>query len=181
MAAAQRGLAVNDSYHFNHIVLGYIYLYQQQYDQALAEMERAVAIAPTLAENYAALAMGLSYMGRSADALEAAAQALRLKPNIADAHLAGVGSAYTVAGHYEEARPPLQRFLSRYPNRLDIHLMLTAVYSELGQASEARAEAAEVLRRNPQFSVEGMRRACPYKDPEVLERYLDGLRKAGLK
>ena len=28
------------------MVLGYIYLYQQQYEQALAEMERAVALAP---------------------------------------------------------------------------------------------------------------------------------------
>ncbi len=37
--------------------LGYIYLYQQQYDQALAEMERAVAIAPTEAESYAAPAV----------------------------------------------------------------------------------------------------------------------------
>ena len=32
--------------HWNHIVLGYIYLCQQQYEQALAEMERAVALAP---------------------------------------------------------------------------------------------------------------------------------------
>ena len=47
VAAGQRALALHDSLHWNHIVLGYIYLYQQQYDQALAEMERAVALAPT--------------------------------------------------------------------------------------------------------------------------------------
>ena len=86
--------------------MGYIYLYQQQYDQALAEMERAVALAPTEAGSYAALAEVLSRVGRSEEALEAAAQALRLKPDIADDHLAGVGTAYAVAGRYEEARPP---------------------------------------------------------------------------
>ena len=32
--------------------------------------------------------------------------------------------------------------------------MLAVVYSELGQAAEARAEAAEVLRLNPKFSLE---------------------------
>ncbi len=80
MAAGQRALALHDSLHWNHIVLGWIYLYQQQYDQALAEMERAVALAPTEAGSYAALAEVLSHMGRSEDALEAAAQALRLKP-----------------------------------------------------------------------------------------------------
>jgi len=149
LTAAQRALALNDSLHWNHINLGYIYLYQQQYEQALAEMERAVAFAPTEAWSYAALAEVLSCVGRTAEALEAAAQALRLKPIIADAHLADVGTAYAVVGHYEEARAALQRFLSRYPNMLPGHLMLAAVYSELGQAAEARVEAAEVLRLNP--------------------------------
>ena len=80
MAAVQRALAFNDSWYVNHMVLGYIYLYQQQYDQALAEMERAVTLAPNEAESYATLAVVLSCMGRTEEALEAAAQALRLKP-----------------------------------------------------------------------------------------------------
>jgi TolB-like protein/class 3 adenylate cyclase/Tfp pilus assembly protein PilF len=181
VAVMQRALALNDSWYWNHIVLGWIYLYQQQYDQALAEMERAVALAPTEAETYTALAEVLSCVGRSEAALEAAAQALLLKPLVADDHLAGVGTAYAVAGRYEEARAPLQRYLSRYPNRLHIHLMLAVVYSELGQAAEARAEAAEVLRLNPQFSLEVHRQRMPIKDPAVLERHLAALRKAGLK
>ncbi|HEV8716507.1 MAG TPA: tetratricopeptide repeat protein [Candidatus Binatia bacterium] len=182
VAAGQRALALSDSYHVNHIVLGYISLYQQQYDQALAEMERAVALAPTEAVSYAALAEVLSRVGRADDALEAAAQALRLQPfNIADEHLAHVGSAYAVAGRYEEARAPLQRYLSHYPNMLSHHLMLAAVYSELGQAAEAQAEAAAVLRLNPQFSLEVHKQRVPIKDLAVLERQIAALRKAGLK
>ena len=52
LAAAQRALPLNDSYHWNHIVLGYISLYQQRYEQALAEMERGVALDPTEAGTY---------------------------------------------------------------------------------------------------------------------------------
>jgi len=181
LAAAQRALALNDSWHWSHITLGLIYLYQQQYEQALAEMERAVALAPTEADSYAALAEVLSYMGRTEDALEAAAQALRLQSEVADYHLADVGAAYAVAGRYEEARAALQRFLSRYPNMLHIHLMLAVVYSELGQVAEARAEAAEVLRLNPKFSLAVHRQQEPIKDPAVLERHLAALRQAGLK
>jgi adenylate cyclase len=162
--------------------LGFISLYQQQYGQALAEMERGVALAPTEAWSYAALAEVLSCMGRSEDALEAAVQALRLKTTGAvDEYLAGVGTAYAVAGRYEEARAPLQRFLSRYPNILRIHLMLAAVYSDLGQTAEARAEAAEVLRLNPNFSLAVHEQRMPIKDPAVLERHIAALRKAGLK
>lgn len=144
-------------------------------------MNRSVALAPTEAVNYAALAEVLSAMGRTEDALQAAAQAVRLQSETPDEHLAGVGTAYAVVGHYEEAQAPLQRFLSRYPNRLDIHLMLAAVYSELGQTSEAQKETAEVLRLNPKFSLEVHRQRAPIKDPAVLERHLAALRKAGFK
>jgi adenylate cyclase len=181
VTAAQRALALNDSWHASHIILGYTYLCQQQYGHALTEMERGVALAPTEADSYTALAEVLSRAGRTEEALEAAAQAVRLRSFIADSHLAGVGTAYAVAGRYEDARAPLQRFLSRYPNRLDIHLMLTVVYSELGQAAEARAEVAEVLRINPKFSLEVHKQRAPIKDPAVLERHIAALRKAGLK
>jgi adenylate cyclase len=125
--------------------------------------------------------MLLSCTGRTEDALEAAAQALRLKPEVVDGHLGNVGAAYAVAGRYEEARVSLQRYLSRYPNILPFHLVLAAVYSELDQAVEARAEAAEVLRLNPNFSLEIHRQRVPIKDSAALERHLAALRKAGLK
>ncbi len=181
VAVIQRALALHDSLHWNHIVLGYISLYQQQYDQALAEVERAVVLAPTEAVSYATLAVVLSYMGRTEDALAAAAQALRLKPIMVDVHLDSVGTAYAVAGRYEEAQAPLQRYISRYPNILPVHLTLAAVYSELGQTAEAQKEAAEVLRINPKFSLEVHKQRMPIKDPAVLERHIAALRKAGLK
>jgi len=64
---------------------------------------------------------------------------------------------------------------------LSAHLPLAAVYSELGREAEARAEAAEVLRLNPQFSLEVHKQRAPIKDPAVLERQLAALRQVGLK
>jgi hypothetical protein len=73
------------------------------------------------------------------------------------------------------------QFIARYPNILPAHLTLAVVYSELGQAAEARAEIAEVLRLNPNFSLEVHKQRMPIKDPAVLERHIAALRKAGLK
>jgi adenylate cyclase len=182
MEAVQRESVLNDSFHQNHMVLGFIYLAQRQYDQALAEMDRGVALAPNEAWVHAALAEALSYMGRTAEAQQAAAQALGLKSEApVDEYLAAVGVAYAVAGRYEEARAPLQRYLSRYPNILIGRLWLAAVYSELGKEAEARAEAVEVLRINPKFSLEVERQRTSIKDPTVLEHHIAALRKAGLK
>jgi tetratricopeptide (TPR) repeat protein len=100
--------------------------------------------------------MVLSYMGRSEDALEAAAQALRLQSRSTLRGLFHVVIADVVAGRYKEARAPLEHYISRYPNKLDTHLLLAVVYSELGQAVEARAEAAEVLRLNPHGEYAGL-------------------------
>jgi hypothetical protein len=59
--------------------------------------------------------------------------------------------------------------------------MLAAVYNELGKEAEAQAEAAEVLRLNPQFLLEGHKERTPIKDPAMLERHIAALRKAGLE
>jgi adenylate cyclase len=140
-----------------------------------------VALDPTEAWSYAALAVVLSCEGRSQEAQEAAAQALRLKSKIEDGHLENVGWAYVVAGRPEEAIAPLKRFLARYPKTLLAHVTLATAYSELGQDTEARAEAAEVLRLNPNFSLAVHKQRMPIKDPAALERGIAALRKAGLK
>ena len=105
-------------------------------------------------------------------------RSIRLHPPSADQEL---GRVYYLAGRTEEAIAPLKRCLARRPTFLHAHLDLAAVYSELGREAEARAEAAEVLRLNPNFSLEVHKERVPIKDPVMLERQLAALRKAGLK
>jgi tetratricopeptide (TPR) repeat protein len=98
-----------------------------------------------------------------------------------DRCLFGVASAYALAGRLEEAVTLEQRLLKQFPHFLGSHLHLAAIYSELDQEAEARAKAAEVLRLNPQFSLEVHKQRVPIKDPAMLERHIAALRKAGLK
>jgi tetratricopeptide (TPR) repeat protein len=181
VAATQRIIALNDSYPLGHVRLGIVYLWQKQYELAIAEIERAIALDPNLADGSAFLADTLSRVSRSEDALEAATQALRLQSFIADWHLDSIGTTYYLTGRPKEAIAPLKQYLTRYPNILGAHLTLAAVYSELGKEIEARAEAAEVLRINPQFSLEVHKQRVPIKDPAMLEWHLAALRTAGLK
>jgi adenylate cyclase len=181
MEAAQRAVALNGSYGFAHLAPGYSYLYQRQHDQAIAELEQTIAVDASDANDYAALALALSYAGKSDEALGMVEEALRRKPSVVDVHLSLIGSAYYLAGKPTEAIAPLRQYLSRYPNILTAHLTLTATYSELGQIAEAQAAAAEVLRLNPKFSLEVHKQREPIKDPAMVERHIAALRKAGLK
>ena len=110
-------------------------------------------------------------MGRTEEALRTVEQALRRKPRVADEHLSSVGIAYYLAGRPEEAIAPLKQYLTRYPNILGAHLTLAAVYSELGKEAEARAEAAEVLRLNPQFSLEVHKESAHQRPGDVRAAY----------
>ena len=71
--------------------------------------------------------------------------------------------------------------LSRNPNLPASHIALAALYGELGRETEAKAEAEELLRLTPTFSLEVHKERAPIKDPAMLERHIAALRKAGLK
>jgi hypothetical protein len=58
---------------------------------------------------------------------------------------------------------------------------LAGIYIMMGREEEARAEAAEVLKINPKFSLEFWEKALPYKDRSVADNLVRVLRKAGLK
>jgi hypothetical protein len=51
----------------------------------------------------------------------------------------------------------------------------------MGREKEARAEAAEVIRINPKFSLDNHAKTLPYKDQSVIDRYVDACRKGGLR
>ena len=120
-------------------------------------------------------------MGKTEEAFRMIEEALRRTPRIVDDHLMSLGAAYLLAGKPAAAIVPLKHYLSCYPNILVAHLALASAYSELGQSTEARAAAAEVLWINPQFSLGVHKERVPVKDPAMLERGIAALRKAGLK
>ena len=59
-------------------------------------------------------------------------------------------------------------------------MWLAAAYASAGEIEEAEWEVEQILMLNPEFSFQRMRAAFPFKDPVHLERFVDGLRKAGL-
>jgi adenylate cyclase len=177
---AQQAIVLDDALTLPHRVLGMIKLWQKQYEQATAEMERAIALDPNNAGGYDTLTYLLGAVGRLEEAIEAAKKAVRLDPH-QFLHVNALGQAYLCAGRYEEAIPLLKKVLTYNPDHWGAHWGLAIIYSESGREEEARAEGAEMLRIMPQFSVEGWKRRAPWKDPAVTERFAAALRKAGLK
>ena len=177
---AQRAISLDSTLPAAHKALGIAYLRQNQHEQAIAEGERVLALAPSDDVGYANLGFFLNYVGRSEEAIGLVKQAMRLNPRYPAYYSMVLGLAYYLTGRYEEAIPTLQDGISRSPKFLTPHVILAGVYGKLGREKEARAEVTEVLRLDPKFALENLSQQ-PFKDHAVLERWLTDLRKAGLK
>jgi tetratricopeptide (TPR) repeat protein len=125
--------------------------------------------------------MNLMISGRPQEAIPVLKKALRLNPFPKVNYFVILGHAYRMTGRYEEAITMYKKAIKRAPDLYPPHQGLAATYIYLGREDEARAEAAEVLRINPKFSLERYAKRIPLKNKAALERQIDALRKAGLK
>jgi adenylate cyclase len=176
----QRALALDDSSGEAHAFLGRIYLTKRLYEKAIAEGERAFALDPNSDFVQAALAYSLYYAGRFEEAIAIYQKAIRLNPLPAWYYLV-LASSYAHLGRYAEAINEYKKALHRTPDSAMPFLGLAATYSLMGREKEAQDEAAKVLRIDPKFSLESYAESLLFKNHADLDRYIDALRRAGLK
>ena len=178
---AQKALAMDDSLWGGHGLLSMLYTIKREYEKSIAEGERAVALDPGGTAANLLYGISLNFGGRSEEAIPVLQKAIRLNPLGGTDSFLHLGHAYRMAGRFEEAVSEYKKSLQRAPDNFFAHLGLTGTYSMMGREKEARAEAAEVLRINPKFSVESFAKRLTYKNQSVADKFIDALRKAGLK
>jgi adenylate cyclase len=177
---AMRAVALDDRDPWAHWALGVANLFMRRHDDAISEARRAIVLNPNFAEGHVSLGEALCYSARADEALKYFDRAKALNPYFPDVLLHFQALATFHLGRYEEAVGLLLQRLARNPVTDVSRALLAASYGHLGRFEEARAAWQEVLRVNPDFSLEYRRKVLPYKNPEDLELMVDGLRKAGL-
>jgi adenylate cyclase len=177
---ARRALELDDSEPVAHMALGSVMLWRRDHDGALAESRRMLELDPNFAQGYSAMALALMYAGHALEALGRFATAMRLDPHYAGIVLHFVAQANFSLGNYGTAVKQLLERIARTPGTDSSRMMLAACYGHLGRIEEARAAWAELLKVNPNFSLEQRARVLPYKDPRDFQRIVEGLVKAGL-
>ncbi len=83
-------------------------------------------------------------------------------------------------GREAEAVDVLQMAVARDPDYFAGHLRLASLYGLTGRIDDAKMQAAEVLRINPRFDLSRASSFYVTANPDFLERFVDGLRMAGL-
>ncbi len=178
----QQAISLDDANAAAHALLGRMYLSKRRYDESAAEVERAIALlAPGSAFGNFWVAFTLSRSGKPAESLAYVEKAERLDPQGRGLYEFERGNDYVLLGRYQEAAAVLRAYLVSWPNNLTGHQELVVAYIELNLQEEARAQAAEVMRISPHFSIEGQKKINALKDQSVTEHWAADWRKAGLK
>ncbi len=178
-AFALKALALDPATTRAYRLLAQINLFRKRYDLALAQVDHALEINPSDADNYAARGAILVWAGKAAEALPWLEGALRFDRanGFAAARLC---MAYYLLGRYPEAVDAGDHALSRNPGRntqMITHPMMAAAYAEQGRQQEANRERAISARLWPLLDARTF--ADQFGTEATQAQMLEGLKKAG--
>jgi adenylate cyclase len=178
---AKKALILDDSYSLGYALLCTIHSLMRQHEKAIEFGEHAITLNPNDSIAHGFLGMALAFGGKPTEAIPVLKKALRLDPKPESWLFDSIGVAYHLTGQYVESIRVHEKALRRSPNDVFAHITLTASYAESGRLEKARAQATELLRINPKFSLSAFAKAYPFKSQDDLKSYVNALSKAGLK
>lgn len=183
LEAGQGAVAQDNKDPFAQLALAMGYNLAGQQEKSLGAVKLAVQLNPSLSLGNLLLASFLGLAGRAEEGLLHLDRAVRLSPQDPSMWLyLGYGSVvYFSAGRYAEAVDWAQRSVQLKPDWPTPYRYLAASYAQLGRLDEARQALEEMLRVQPQFSLDSFKYILASADPDFTQRLIDALRKAGFR
>jgi adenylate cyclase len=172
----QKSIVLDDNFAEAYAYLGFLYSMAspRQPDKAIPLGRKAVALNPNSATSHLRLGKIFTFAYRYEESIPEYKTAIRLNPMPPVLYFWSLGLSYGLMGQYQEAITWCEKAVRQEPDSFYAQLMMTVVYSWSGRDEDARAQAAEILRINPNFSLEKFEKRAG-------KSIVDALRKAGLK
>jgi AraC-like DNA-binding protein len=144
-------------------------------------LDRALVLDPVSPWAWLRRAWASAYAGDAAKALRQFTTTLHLMPFEPVRHLAfiGIGCAHFVAGRHDRAARWARTGVEASPDSFWGARVVAAAAAHAGARDEARRIVRELLRNDPDLTVDVARRAWPFP-ARVMDRLADGLAAAGL-
>jgi adenylate cyclase len=177
----KKAIVLDDDLADAYGLLSALCICKRDFDRAIIEGERGVAVAPNSADAYAWLGQAMRFAGMWERAIPILKKAIRLNPFPQTWYYMQLGQCYRTTGQYDEALSALQKAIQREPDNLYAYIGLCATYEAMGRADEALEMVSEVYRIDPKFSLAQFEKALVQRNEEIKKRFIESLRKAGLK
>jgi adenylate cyclase len=181
--AARTSVKLNSALAEGQMTLAWAHSISGQRDEAIAAARLAVQLDPSLPGANLALGIFLSLTGAPDEGIAHIERAVRLSPEdpVRSFRLNCIAIGHFAAGRYTEAVQWEKQSLQWNPDYWIAHAVLASSHAQLGQIPEAQEAFREMLRVNPEFSTDALKKIFSIADLSLVETILDGLRKAGMK
>lgn len=174
---AQRAVEIDPNDSVARSALGYVHLFERNWDEAKALFDAAIRLNPNNANAGIWMVELYVYLGKPQEALTACAEALRLNPRPHHGYLWVLGMAQFAAGHYEEAVATLSREETYGTGSREVLITALAL---AGRVPEAREEASLFLADNPHWRIGDQAACSPFRSTSTAQAFIDGWRLACL-
>jgi adenylate cyclase len=172
-----RALALDENDADVHRIYAAIQLTRLNFDMALMHQEKALTLNPNYDLSVVQHGELMTWMGRPEEGIEWIQKAMELNPLHPPRFWSHLGRAYFVAKQYENSIDAFKHIGTLGDMQ---HAYLASCYAYLETADKAEMEKAEVLKLNPEFSVENHLLVQFYQHDADLAHHRDGLLMAGL-
>jgi len=161
--------------------LGFVQVQARQHAEAIASLERGVALNPSFADAYALLAGVRTYMGEPAKSIPLLRTAMRFNPDGGYLYYLLLGRAYLFESDVEQALINLKEAVARNPADLESHVYLAAASAAAGDRAAADWEAQEIRALDRDFTVKAWLASYPLASAPYRARLEGLLADAGLR
>ena len=179
---AERAAELDDSDPWAHLALGYVAISRRHTDGAVEEFQRALDLNPNFAAAHGYLAFALAVDGRSEQAIAHSEQAIHMSPHDPQNAIFNmcIAVAHYLAGRYPEAVAFGRKAIQQRTQFTSGHRIYVASLAQAGQIEEARDALARLKGLFPEMTIAWIKQYVPYT-AGPMEKFLDGMRKAGLE
>jgi serine/threonine-protein kinase len=179
LQAARRAVAAAPSSHYAHLAIAQALFFRKEFDAFRNAAERAVALNPMDGSTIEYMGHLLAFAGDWERGCELAEKARHLNPHHPAWYWAVPFLDAYRKGDYVTARTFILK--AEMPGQFFTQALLAAVYGQLGEREAADKSVRELLALKPDFPLIARDEFAKWYQPELVERLIDGLRKAGLE
>ena len=175
--AARNAVRLDPNDGETQLVLGYPFAYQGMADQALEQFAKAEALATNNADLLISIAWYLPQFGQPDRAVELTEKALKLNPNYPYWYNQGLRLVYFFGRQFDKSVKYSKQITTPFATD---YAYLAAASAMAGDMAGAKAAAAQVVRLDPNWSVEkSLSDVGGYPD-DAATLFIDAARKAGV-
>ncbi|MBF9059339.1 hypothetical protein HKCCSP123_09100 [Rhodobacterales bacterium HKCCSP123] len=177
---SRRAMEYPENNGIGHAIHGHLQLVQGNFDAAVVACRTGTQLRTSCPLAHGLLGLVQNYCGNPEEAVKSVKEALRLERIYPPWLIDVLAAAYRDRGDFQLSVPAARESIRINPANNDARLILCSDYALSGDSDQAHLVAKDIIAKDPDFKLGAYAQRLPYKSPDMRNRVIAALSKAGL-